>query len=150
LVLNELLEIPILYLSRYVIQHKADYYRLLQEARVKEAWEEWILFMLDGVEQTSQETIKMIHTINELMEITAKKIQEKLPKIYSKDLVEILFVHPYTKIEFLTDAKIVKTRKTASKYLNELCDVGILEVVQIKNSKFFINSALYNVLRQGL
>ena len=150
LVLNELLEIPILYLSRYIIQHKADYYRLLQEAREKDAWEEWILFMLDGVEQTSQETIKMIQAINELMETTAKEIQEKLPKIYSKDLVEILFIHPYTKIEFLTDAKIVKTRKTASKYLNELCDVGILEVVQIKNSKFFINSALYNVLKQGL
>jgi len=150
LVLHELLELPILYLSRYIIRYKADYYRLLQEARTKDAWEEWILFMLDGVEQTSQETIKMIHAINDLMQKTAKEIQEKLPKIYSKDLVEILFVHPYTKIEFLTDTKIVKTRKTASKHLNELCNIGILEVVQIKNSKFFINSALYNVLKQGL
>ena len=150
LVLNELLELPILYLSRYIIQHKADYYRLLQEARVKDAWEEWILFMLDGVEQTSQETIKMIHNINELMETTAKKIQEKLPKIYSKDLVEILFVHPYTKIEFLTDKKIVKTRQTASSYLKELENIDLMKSIKLGRNVFYINIELFNMLKHGI
>ena len=149
LVLNGLLELPILYLSRYIIQHKTDYYRLLQEVREKEAWEEWILFMLDGVEQTSHETIKMINAINELMQQTAKEIQEKLPKLYSKDLVEILFVHPYTKIEFLVD-RLGVTRKTASKYLNELESIGFLELVQIKNSKYFINTKLFDILKQSI
>ena len=149
LVLNGLLEIPILYLSRYIIRHKANYYKLLQEARVKGAWEEWILFMLDGVEQTSKETIDMINAINELMQQTAIEIQERLPKIYSKDLVEILFIHPYTKIEFLVD-RLGVTRKTASKYLNELESIEILKLVQIKSSKYFINNKLYNLLKKGV
>ena len=146
LVLNGLLEIPILYLSRYIIQHKAQYYQLLQDARVKGTWEEWILFMLDGVEQTSQETIQMIHTINELMETTAKEIQEKLPKLYSKDLVEILFVHPYTKIEFLINNMNLH-RDTASKYLKELEKIEILNSIKIGRSKFYINTQLYDLLK---
>jgi Fic family protein len=146
LVLHQLLKIPILYLSRYIIRHKADYYKLLQEAREKEKWEEWILFMLDGVEQTSKETIKMINTINELMQKTAKEIQEKLPKLYSKDLIEILFVHPYTKIEFLTD-KMNLHRDTASKYLKELEKIGVLESVKIGRNKFYINVRLYDLLK---
>ncbi len=148
LVLHKLLEIPILYLSRYIIRHKADYYRLLQEAREKEKWEEWILFMLDGVEQTSKETIKMINTINELMQKTAKEIQEKLPKLYSKDLIEILFVHPYTKIEFLTH-RLNLHRDTASKYLKELEKIGILESVKIGRNKFYINVKLYDLLKNA-
>jgi len=150
LVLNGLLEIPILYLSRYIIQHKAKYYQLLQDARVEGAWEEWILFMLDGVEKTSQETIKMIHTINELMKTTAKEIQEKLPKIYSKDLVEILFVHPYTKIEFLTDKKIVKTRQTASSYLKELENIGLMKSIKLGRNVFYINIELFDMLKNGV
>jgi len=150
LVLNGLLEIPILYLSRYIIQHKAQYYQLLQDARVKGTWEEWILFMLDGVEQTSQETIQMIHTINELMETTAKEIHEKLPKIYSKDLVEILFIHPYTKIEFLTDKKIVKTRQTASSYLKELENIGLMKSIKLGRNVFYINIELFNRLKNGV
>jgi len=146
LVLHELLELPILYLSRYIIRHKGDYYRLLQEARTNDAWEEWILFMLDGIEQTSKETIKMINAINELMAITAKVIQEKLPKIYSKDLVEVLFVHPYTKIEFLTDWMNLH-RDTASKYLKELEKIGIFESVKIGRNKFYINVRLYDLLK---
>jgi len=146
LVLNGLLEIPIVYLSRYIIQHKADYYRLLQEARDKNAWEEWIVFMLEGVEQTSHETIKMINSINELMEQTAKNIQTTLPKIYSKDLVEMLFVHPYTKIEFLTNGMKLH-RDTASKYLKELEKIEVLKGVKIGRSKFYINIQLYKLLK---
>jgi len=148
LVLHELLELPILYLSRYIIKHKADYYRLLQEAREKESWKEWILFMLDGVEQTSQETVKIINSINELIQKTANEIQKQLPKIYSKDLIEILFIHPYTKIEFLTD-RMNLHRDTASKYLKELEKIGILESVKIGRNKYYINVRLYDLLKNA-
>ncbi len=149
LVLKDLLALPILYLSRYIIKNKADYYRLLQEVRTKENWEEWVLYMLDGIEQTSLSTIELIENINLLIQKTQAVIKEKLPKIYSKDLVEILFIHPYTKIEFLVDGLGI-TRKTASKYLNELEQISIVKNIQIKNSKFFINEELFNMLKKGL
>jgi len=148
LVLHELLELPILYLSRYIIKYKADYYRLLQEVREKESWEEWILFMLDGVEQTSQETIKIINIINELMQKTANEIQKNLPKIYSKDLIETVFIHPYTKIEFLTH-RLNLHRDTASKYLKELEKIGILESVKIGRNRYYINVRLYDLLKNA-
>ena len=149
LILKDLLDIPVLYLSRYIITHKADYYRLLQEVRTEDKWEEWILYILEAVEQTSLETIELINSISDLMIKIQDKISEELPKIYSKDLVEILFMHPYTKIDFLVD-RLNITRKTASKYLNELENIGILENIQIKNSKFFINIELFNLLRKGI
>ena len=149
LILKDLLDIPVLYLSRYIITHKADYYRLLQEVRTEDKWEEWILYILEAVEQTSLETIELINRISDLMIKIQDKISRELPKIYSKDLVEILFMHPYTKIDFLVD-RLNITRKTASKYLNELEDIGILENIQIKNSKFFINIELFNLLRKGI
>ena len=149
LILKDLLDIPVLYLSRYIITHKADYYRLLQEVRPEDKWEEWILYILEAVEQTSLETIELINRISDLMIKIQDKISRELPKIYSKDLVEILFMHPYTKIDFLVD-RLNITRKTASKYLNELENIGILENIQIKNSKFFINIELFNLLRKGI
>ena len=149
LVLKDLLELPILYLSRYIIKNKADYYRLLQEVRTKENWEEWILYMLDGVEQTSYETIELIDNITSLMDDTKQLIRKELPKIYSKDLIEILFMHPYTKIEFLVNGLSI-TRKTASKYLNELEHLGIMKNIQIKNSKYFINIRLFDMLKKEI
>ncbi|NOX15316.1 MAG: Fic family protein [Epsilonproteobacteria bacterium] len=149
LILKNLLDIPILYLSRYIIQNKSDYYRLLQEVRTKENLEEWILYMLDGVEQTSLETIELIGGIDLLMNETKEKIKTRLPKMYSKDLVEILFMHPYTKIEFLVDGLNI-TRQTASKYLIKLEEIGLIKPIQIKNSKFFINSALFDILKKGM
>ena len=149
LILKDLLDIPVLYLSRYIITHKADYYRLLQEVRTEDKWEEWILYILEAVEQTSLETIELINSISDLMIKIQDKISQELPKIYSKDLVEILFMHPYTKIDFLVD-RLNITRQTASKYLNELENIGILENIQIKNSKFFINIELFNLLRKGI
>ena len=149
LILKDLLDIPVLYLSRYIITHKADYYRLLQEVRTEDKWEEWILYILEAVEQTSLETIDLINRISDLMIKFQDKVSRELPKIYSKDLVEILFMHPYTKIDFLVD-RLNITRKTASKYLNELENIGILENIQIKNSKFFINIELFNLLRKGI
>lgn len=149
LILKGLLDIPILYLSSYIIQNKTDYYRLLQEVRTKESWEEWVLYMLDGVEQTSLETVELVNDIHILMNETKIKIKSELPKIYSKDLVEILFMHPYTKIEFLVKGLGI-TRQTASKYLNRLEEIGIVSNIQIQNSKFYINNRLFDRLKKGI
>lgn len=149
LVLQELLDMPILYLSNYIIKHKNDYYRLLQEIRTDDNWEEWILYMLDGVEKTSQETTHLITDIAQMMKETKHSIREALPKIYSKDLIEILFSHPYTKIDFLVD-ELGLHRETASKYLKELEQLGILQNVKIGRNKYFVNVQLFNRLRQGL
>jgi Fic family protein len=105
--------------------------------------------MLDGVEQTSLATIELVNDIHALMNETSDKVKRELPKIYSKDLVEILFMHPYTKIEFLVNGLGI-TRKTASKYLNELEQIGIVKSIQIKNSKFFINEELFDILKKGI
>jgi Fic family protein len=149
LILNKLLDIPILYLSRYIIKHKADYYRLLQEVRTDDKWEEWIGFMLDGVEQTALDTITLINAIKDLMDEYKTLLKEKLPKIYSKDLLEVLFQHPYTKIEFLVD-QLGISRQTASKYLNELEKIGILNSMMIGRNKYFINVKLYNLFIEGI
>jgi len=149
LVLQELLEMPILYLSNYIIKNKHDYYRLLQEVRTDDKWEEWILYMLDGVEKTSIETMHLINDISNMMKETKYTIRENLPKIYSKDLIEILFSHPYTKIDFLVEGLNI-TRKTASKYLSELESLGIVKELKIKNSKYFVNQQLFNRLRKGI
>ncbi|MBN2865085.1 MAG: Fic family protein [Thiotrichales bacterium] len=145
LVLNGLLDLPILYLSRYITTHKSDYYDLLQRVRTEQAWEEWILFMLDGIEQTANQTIDLIQKIDKLMSETATVIQQKSPKLYSKDLLEVLFVHPYTKIEFTEQAMNV-SRKTASTYLNKLVDLDILHPVKMGKSKYFINTRFYQLL----
>jgi len=152
LILKRLLDIPILYLSSYIIQHKADYYRLigeLQKEQSEENLEAWILYMLDGVEQTSLATIDLVNSIHELMDECKMKIKFELPKIYSKDLVEILFMHPYTKIEFLVEGLGIY-RDTAGRYLNKLNTLGIVQEVKIKNSKFFINTKLFERLQKGL
>ena len=105
--------------------------------------------MLDGVEQTSLDTIELIKDISTMMDNTKNIIQEKLPKIYSKDLVEILFNHPYTKIDFLVDVLRLH-RETASKYLKQLETLGIVESIKIKNSKFYINVELFARLKKGI
>ncbi|BBP44605.1 Fic family protein [Thiosulfativibrio zosterae] len=149
LVLSELLDLPILYLSRFITTHKADYYRLLQSVRKEQTWEEWVLFMLEGIEQTANQTIQLIHQIDEQMQTTASEIQQYSTKLYSKDLLEALFVHPYTKIEFI-EHRLSITRQTASKYLKQLEDIGILHSTQVGNSKFFINKRFYELLSQPL
>ena len=149
LILQGLLDIPILYLSRYIIQNKSDYYRLLQEVRTEGKLEEWILYMLDGVEQTALETIELVESIYGLMQETASILKEKLPKIYSKDLIEILFMHPYTKIDFLV-TRLSITRKTASSYLKQIEDLELLGSIKIGRSKYFINKELFKLLHKGI
>jgi len=149
LILKDLLDIPIFYLSRYIIKNKNNYYSLLQDVRVEGSWEEWIIYILHGVEQTSNDTINLINDIKILMDNTKFKIREELPKIYSKDLLEILFMHPYTKIEFLVDGLGIH-RDTASRYLKKLEKVGVLSLIKIKNSKYFINIELFELLKKGI
>lgn len=146
LMLNGLLELPILYLSSYIIKTKSDYYRLLNEVRTQDAWQEWILYMLDGVEKTAKDSIKLISEINELMEATKEKLSSELPKIYSKDLLEMLFSHPYTKIGFLVD-ELGVTRKTATSYLRTVEEIGVLESVKISRDVYFINKQLFELLK---
>jgi len=148
LVLSGLLDLPILYLSRYVTTHKADYYRLLQSVRSEQTWEAWILFMLDGVEQTANQTIVLIHQIDQLMQETAQHIQAHAPKLYSKELLDALFVHPYTKIEFL-EQRLSVTRQTAAKHLNLLEEIGLLNSTKIGKTKYFINASFYQLLSQS-
>ena len=149
LVLKDLLELPILYLSSYIIKHKSDYYRLLQEVRAKQSYNEWILYMLDAIEITANDTANLIENIEKLMQKTKNKVQKNLPKIYSKDLVEVLFLHPYTKIETLAD-RLILTRQTASKYLKELGNIGILKEVKIGRNRYFINIELFEYLKKEI
>ena len=124
LVIQELLNLPILYLSKYIIANKKDYYRLLQEVRDNDEWENWILFMLDAVIETSNDTILVIDKIKNLLIEYKHKIRNNY-KFYSQDLLNNLFKHPYTKIEFLED-ELGISRITAATYLNKLAEDGIL------------------------
>lgn len=148
LVLNGLLDLPILYLSRYITQNKNDYYRLLQEVRVNGNWKDWIFYILNGIEQTANESFELIQTIESLMKETKHRILEQDKSLYSKELLEILFTHPYTKIEFVEEGLGV-TRQTASKYLRRLESIGILESIKLGNSKFFTNVKFYELLSQN-
>jgi len=149
LVLNELLDLPILYLSSYIIKYKADYYRLLQEVREEGAWEEWIIYMLEGIEQTAVRQTELINEIKELMDSTKVQLKTELPKIYSKDLLEILFIHPYIKIDMLVN-NLGVTRKTASLYLNQLEEIEIMNSIKLGRSKFFVNKKLFELLQRGV
>lgn len=146
LVLNDLLDLPILYLSRFIIQNKTDYYKLLQEVRETGNWEGWILYILNGVEQTAKETIVLITQIRKLMQTYKHQIRKNLPKIYNQDLLNNLFRHPYTKIEFMMKELDV-TRVTAVRYLDMLVEHGFLEKQKIGRSNFYINVQLYKLLK---
>jgi Fic family protein len=145
LVKEGLLKIPILYLSRYINQNKADYYKLLQKVRTDNAWQEWVLFILDGVEQTALQTIEQVQGIKVLMQKHKQTIRAELPKIYSQDILNNIFRHPYTKIEFImTDLGV--HRITATKYLDELARIGLLNKQKIGRDNYYINTDLYNLL----
>lgn len=148
LIHQQLLDIPILYLSRYIIRHKEKYYRLLQEVRDTGSWEEWILYILDAVELTAADTITLIQQIREMMQQHKSNIRTKLPKIYSQDLLNNLFRYPYTKIDFVAkDLKV--SRNTAIKYLDALNAIGILEKRKIGRENFYINQPLFRLLSEG-
>jgi Fic family protein len=140
-----LLDSPILYLSRYIIQNKAAYYRLLKSVTHDQNWSAWILFILNGVEETCTWTTDKIKAIRELMEHTANYTQTKLPKIYTWELVELLFKQPYCRIGNLVDAGIAK-RQTASVYLKQLCEIGILKEVKSGRENIFVHPKYIELL----
>jgi len=147
LVLKDLLDIPVLYLSRHIVKNKGTYYHLLQKVRDEGAWEDWILFMLSAVEETSQQTIQIIHAIGKAILEYKHSIRAK-HKFYSQDLINNLFFHPYTKIDFvMRDLNV--SRHTASKYLDVLCEDGLLKKEKISTSNYYINNALFSILTKA-
>ena len=148
LVANNLLDIPVLYLSRYIIQNKTEYYKLLREATAENNFEEWICFILDAVEQTADWTYTKVHAIYQLMEDTRNFCREKLPNhIYSHELIDLIFLQPYCKGKYLVDAGM-GNRQTAMKYLKELEKIGILTAQKISREVIYINTALYQILKE--
>lgn len=144
LVMKDLLNLPILYLSRYIIENKEDYYNLLQEVRETDNWENWLLYMIKAVEKTSKQTIILIKEIHVLM-LEYKHLIRANYKFYSQDLLNNLFQHPYTKIEFI-EKDLGVSRVTASIYLNKLAKDGILIKQKLGTSNYYINHKLYKIL----
>lgn len=147
LIEQNLLTLPILYLSRYIVQHKQDYYRLLTEVTREQAWENWLLFMLRGVEQTAIWTRDKISAITELMNLTAEYVRQQLPKIYSYELIQLIFEQPYCRISNLVENGIAK-RQTASTYLRQLSAIGVLQETSAGKEKLFVHPKLMQLMRQ--
>lgn len=147
LMMNGLIDVPILYLSSYIIDNKAEYYRLLNQTNNTGEWVEWIMFMLKAVECTSKNTITKIINIKNQLELTILKVQEKAPKVYRKELVELLFEQPYSKIEFVV-SKLGVERKAASRYLKELENIGVLKSQKVGRETLYVNKELIEILKQ--
>jgi Fic family protein len=147
LVKQGLLDIPVLYLSRYIVRNKDLYYRYLQEARDSGTWINWVCFILDAVENTAGETIRLIKQIDQAMHSYKRSMKEKAPKIYSKELLENLFFHPYTKIEFVMKDLPLKSRITAAKYLDNLAQIGLVQKAKVGKYNYYINTALMKILQ---
>ncbi|MGQ0509488.1 MAG: protein adenylyltransferase Fic [Betaproteobacteria bacterium] len=145
LVQKGLLNLPILYLSRYVIANKADYYRLLLDVTKKGDWEAWILYILRGVEETATWTTAKIGAVRKLAADTAEYVRRKLPKIYTHELVDLIFEQPYCRIGNLVDAGM-GTRQTASRYLKALAAAGVLQERALGKEKLFVHPKLMNLL----
>lgn len=144
LVKEGLLEIPVLYLSRAIVRTKSDYYRLLQSVRQADTWEEWVLYMLDAVEQTAVEGIATIQRIKTLLMDYKHRIRNT-HRFYSQDLINNLFSHPYTKIEFI-QRDLEVSRLTATRYLDALTKDGFLRKRKIGRSNYYINEPLFRIL----
>ena len=148
LIQSGLLDLPVLYLSRYLIMNKSEYYRLLLDVTASQAWESWIIYILRGVEVTARWTTDLILGIRNLMDKTIHHVRRDLPQIYSKELVELLFRQPYCKIAFLVEAGIAK-RQTAAAYLQALEDAGVLISETVGRERLFINPPLLDLLKEG-
>ncbi|MEO7684345.1 MAG: Fic family protein, partial [Gemmatimonadaceae bacterium] len=145
LVKEGLLDVPVLYMSRYIIRTKSEYYRLLQTVREQDAWEEWVTYMLTAVAESARDGIRTVAAIKNLLLDYKHRIRHELPKIYSQDLINNIFSHPYTKIQFVEDDLGV-SRLTATKYLDKLSDAGFLVKEKAGRSSFYLNVALYDIL----
>ena len=145
LVEERLLTLPILYLSRYIIARKADYYRLLLGVTRDDAWEPWLLYMLRGVEETAAWTTARIGAVRKLAAETAEQVRARLPKIYTRELVDAVFEQPYCRIANLVDAGVAG-RQAASRYLKALVGLGVLREQAFGREKLFVNAKLMNLL----
>ena len=146
LIINDLLDIPILYLSSYINKNKAKYYKYLNYVNKTNEWEEYILYMLKALEETANNTIEKINKIKEQLDKTVEIVKDKAPKIYRKELVELLFEHPYSKIEFVVE-KLEVERKAASRYLKKLEEIGILKSEKIGRENLYLNTELIEILK---
>lgn len=149
LVISDLLDLPILYLSRYVTQNKGEYYRLIQAIRDKNSnnaaeWEAWILFMLKGVETTAADTITLVKKIGEMMDDYKRIIRPEFGGKYNHELLNSLFYHPYTKIGHI-EANMQVSRQTASRYLDKIVDLGLLKKEKMWKENYYINTRLMNL-----
>ena len=155
LIITDLLDLPILYLSRYITHNKSDYYRLIQEIRDKNTdnskeWESWILFMLKGIEETAAQTIELIKQLSTLMMEYKNILRPLFGHQYKHELINNLFYHPYTKIEFMQNDMMVQ-RKTAGKYLDMIVETGLLRKIKLGRSNYYINIRLMDLfINQGL
>lgn len=145
LLIQGLLDIPILYMSRHIVRTKADYYRLLQAVRERDAWEEWVEYMLMAIEVTAREGIAMVSAIKRTLLETKHRIRSEHRKIYSQDLINSLFAHPYTKIQFI-EQELDVSRITATKYLDQLTAGGILRKERVGRANYYINQPLTAIL----
>jgi len=149
LVANDLLNLPILYLSRYITHHKGEYYHLLQAIRECENneadWQNWVMFILKGIEHTARNTINMVNSIRNLMQEFKFVLRPRFGRQYKHDLLNHLFSQPYTKIEFMEQAMQVR-RKTATKYLDIIVEAGLLEKMKIGKYNYYMNQKLVSVL----
>lgn len=145
LIEKKLLEKPILFLSHYILRNRSEYYEGLRRVTEHGDWDSWVMYMLDAIETTALETQQRVSGIRTLMEKTTKQIKTDASKIYSKDLIDIMFEHPYCKIQFLEQAGLAK-RQTAASYLRTLEQLGLLRSVKFGREQYYINDALVKVL----
>ena len=147
LIEQNLLTLPILYLSRYIIRNKSDYYRHLLNVTRNDDWQAWIIYLLKAVEETAIWTRDKIDATRNLLNHTCSFVQDQLPAIYSRELVEVLFNQPYCRIANLVELGLAK-RQTASVYLKQLAGIGILQEIKVGREKLFIHPKLIELLRQ--
>ena len=145
--MENLLNIPAIYLSEYIIKNKTEYYKKLRNVTEKNNWEGLILYMLDMVEATADKGLTRLEEVVNLMETTAEMIKTELPKVYSKDLIEILFKLPYTKRQFLIDVRM-GTPKTVGNYLILLEEKGYLKSFRVGKEKLYLNHKLMEILER--
>lgn len=148
LVERNLLTLPILYLSRYIIEHKDDYYGLLSGVTTQQTWEKWILFMLAGVEETAVWTREKIAAIRRLLEHTNQYSRQVAPEVHSRELIDVIFSQPYCRIANVVDMDIAK-RQTASLYLKKLAEIGVLRETKVGREKLFIHPKLIGVITKS-
>jgi Fic family protein len=145
---RKLLDLPILYLSQYINAHRESYYKLLSEVTADGAWEAWILFMLDAVEQTAQWTTDKIEALKALMDDTVSYVKAVQPKIYSRELVELIFTQPYCRVADLVGANVA-SRNIAAKYLKELVAAGVLTQRKEGREVLYLNTRFLDLLKSN-